>query len=114
MCTHPIDPKGIHLLHCAHGNKYTGTHDVVHNTFAIIEQDVGFHMGWKQLHALPSNASNSPHYQIDIMFIKDGIRTLVNIVFLDPTRVDLLPRSCASQGFDASNVVQAKKRSYRD
>jgi hypothetical protein len=25
LCTHPINPMGIHLLHCAHGNNYMGT-----------------------------------------------------------------------------------------
>jgi hypothetical protein len=36
---------GIHLLHCAHGNERMGTHDAIHNTFAAIAQDVGFHVG---------------------------------------------------------------------
>ncbi len=33
-CTHSIDLMGIHLLHCAHGNKHVRTHDAIHNTFA--------------------------------------------------------------------------------
>jgi hypothetical protein len=36
VCTHPIDLMGIHLLHCAHSNEHTGTHDVIHNTFSAI------------------------------------------------------------------------------
>jgi hypothetical protein len=36
---------GIHLLHYAHGNERIKTHDVIHNIFATIVQDVGFHMG---------------------------------------------------------------------
>jgi hypothetical protein len=38
-CTHSIDLMGIHLLHCAHGNKHMRTHDAIHNTFAIIMRD---------------------------------------------------------------------------
>jgi hypothetical protein len=38
-CTHSIDLMGIHLLHCAHGNKHARTHDAIHNTFAIIMQN---------------------------------------------------------------------------
>jgi hypothetical protein len=45
---------------------------------------------------------------------KDDIRSLVNIVIVNPTRVNLLPRSCAIQGFDAFDVVQAKERTYRN
>jgi hypothetical protein len=33
------------------------------------------------------------------MFTKDGIRTLIDIVVVDPTRVNLFPRSWATQGF---------------
>jgi hypothetical protein len=44
-CTHPIDPMGIHLLHCDHDNEHIGTHDGVRNTFATIVWDVGFHVG---------------------------------------------------------------------
>jgi hypothetical protein len=36
---------GIHLLHCAHGNKRIKTHDAICNTFAAIAQNVGFHVG---------------------------------------------------------------------
>jgi hypothetical protein len=46
------------------------------------------------------------------MLTKYGIHTLVDIVFGVPTWVDLLPQSCITQGFVASNVVQTKERSY--
>jgi hypothetical protein len=75
---------GIHLLHCVHDNEAMGTHDVVHDTFVAIMWDVGFHVGWKQLHVVPSTIFNSSYQQIDIMFTKDGIRTLVDIVIVDP------------------------------
>jgi hypothetical protein len=61
MCTHPLDPMGIHLLHCTHGNEQTTTHDVVRDTFAAIAQNVGFHMGRKQLYALHLTTLNSSH-----------------------------------------------------
>jgi len=44
VCTHPIDPMGIHLLCCAHGKECTGTHDVIYGTFAAIVRDASFHM----------------------------------------------------------------------
>jgi hypothetical protein len=59
MGTHPINRMGIHFLCCVHGNEHIGTHDVVPNTFDAIVQNVGFHMGRKQLHVLPSTTFNS-------------------------------------------------------
>jgi hypothetical protein len=59
VCTHPINLMGIHLLHCVHGNEHIKTHDVIRDTFATIAQDVGFHVGQEQLHALLSTTFNS-------------------------------------------------------
>jgi hypothetical protein len=52
-----------------------------------------------------------PHFTpINIMFTKDGIHTLVNVVITYPTWVNLLHWSCIVQGFVASKTAQAKKR----
>jgi hypothetical protein len=75
----------IHLLHCVHGNECTKTHDVVRNIFFAIAKDASFHMGQEQLHMLLSNMFNSSCQQVDIMFIKDGIHTLVNVIIANPT-----------------------------
>jgi hypothetical protein len=37
-----------------------------------------------------------------------------NIIIVDPMRMDLLPWSCATKGFDASDTIQAKETSYCD
>jgi hypothetical protein len=42
---------------------------------------------------------------------KYGIHTLANVVIVNPTQTNLLPRSCVIQGFDAFDGVQTKKRS---
>jgi hypothetical protein len=57
---------------------------------------------------------NSFCWQIDIVFTKDDICTLVGVIIVDPMQADLLPWSCATQGFDAFNVAQAKKMNYHD
>jgi hypothetical protein len=88
------------------------TKNGIHDTFATIAQDVGFYVGWKQLHVLLSITFNSFCRRVNIMFTKDGIRTLVIIIIADPTQVDLLSWSYITQGFVASNVVQAKERSF--
>jgi hypothetical protein len=82
---------GIHLLQCVHSNERTKTHNVIHDTFAIIVQDVYFHLGWKQLHVLPPTTFNSFHWLIHTMFTKNGIRTLVDVVIVNSMWMDLLP-----------------------
>ncbi len=114
VCTHPIDPMGIHFLHSTHVNKHIRTHDLIRDTFVAIVQDVGFHVRWKQLHALPSTTFNSSCQRINIVFTKDDIRTLFDVVNVDPTQADLFPRSCTTQWFVVLNVAQAKERSYCD
>jgi hypothetical protein len=66
-----------------------GTHDVVCDTFVAIAQDADFHVGWEQLHALPSTTFHSSCQQVDIVFTKDGICTLADVVIVDPTQIDL-------------------------
>jgi hypothetical protein len=77
-------------------------------------RDVGFHVGRKQLHVFPPITINSSHQQINIVLIKDGIYTLIDIIIIDLTRADLLPRSYTTQGFVVFDAVQAKERSYHD
>jgi hypothetical protein len=86
----------IHFLHHVHGNEHTGTHGVVHDTFATIVRNASFHVGWEQLHVLPSNTFNSSRRQVDIVLTKNDIRTLIDGVIIDPTRTDLLPQSCTT------------------
>jgi len=105
---------GIQFLRCAHGNERTRTHDAVCDIFVAIAWNVGFHIGQKQLYALHSTTFNSFHWQVDIMFAKDGIHTIVNIVIANPTYVDLFIRSCTTQKFVASNAILAQKKNYRN
>jgi hypothetical protein len=76
---------GIHLLRYTHGNECIGTHDVVCDIFATIVWEASFHVGWKQLHVFSLATSNSSYQQVDIVLIKYGIRTLIDIVIIDPT-----------------------------
>jgi hypothetical protein len=90
------------------------THDAIHDTFATITRDVGFHVKQKQLHAFLSTSFKSFRHQIDIVFTKNGIHTLINIIIANPTQMNLFPQSHAIQEFVASNATQAKKKSYRN
>jgi hypothetical protein len=86
----------------------TSIHDVVCDTFVTIVQDVTFHMGRKQLHALLSSMLNPSHWRVDIMLTKDGMCTLANVVIIDLMRVYLFLQSCTIQKSFASNAVQTK------
>jgi hypothetical protein len=105
MCTHPIDAMGVHLLHYAHDNEYTSTRDVIRNTFVAIARDVGFHVAQKQLHTFSSTTFHSFCQQVDIVFTKNGIHTLVDVVIVDLTQSDLLHRPYATQGFVTSKTT---------
>jgi hypothetical protein len=113
-CTHPIDPMGIHLLHCSHGNEHTSTHVVICNTFAIVAQDISFHLGQKQLHAFLSTTFNSSCWWINIVFTIDEIHILVDIIIANPMQTDLLPWSYTIQRFVTFNATQAKEKNYRN
>jgi hypothetical protein len=48
------------------------------------------------------------------MLTKDGIHTLANVFIVDPTQVDLLPQSCATQGFVAFDATQVEENNYHN
>jgi hypothetical protein len=104
---------GIHFLHYVHGNKRIGTHETICATFTTIVRNACFHVGREQLYVLPSTTFNSSRRQFDIVLTKNGICTLADIIIADPTRMDLLPQSCTTQRFVASDVTQVKEMSYR-
>jgi hypothetical protein len=115
VCTHPINPMGIHLLRCVHRNKHKWTHDIIHNTFVAIVKNVSFHTVHELLlHALMSTTFNSSRQWINIMFTKIGIHTLTNVVIVDVVIadlmwIDLLPWTCTIQKFIAFIQFKPKK-----
>jgi hypothetical protein len=98
----------VSTFYVAHDNEFMGTHDANCDTFVIIAWDVDFHVQWKQLHLLTSTTFHSFRWQIDIMFTKDGIHTLVDVVIADPIWVNLFRWSYAIGGFATFEI--AKKR----
>jgi hypothetical protein len=71
-------------------------HNVVCDNFATITSNANFHVGWKQLHTLPWTMFHSFCWWVDIMFTKDEIFTLADVVIVDPRRVDLCHGSCST------------------
>ncbi len=104
---------GIYFLRWTHGNEHIRAHNVVRDTFDAIVRNVSFHVGWEQLHALPSTTFNSSRQQVDIVLTKDGICTLADVVITNPMCADL-SQSCIIQGFVAFDAARAKKRNYHN
>ncbi len=71
-------------------------------------------MGQEQLHVLPFTMSNSSCRQVDVVFTKNGIHTVVDVVIANPTQVNLFFQSCTIQRFVAFNATQAKERGYHN
>lgn len=94
MCVHTIDLMSIHFLCCAQVYERSETHDAVCDIFATIAQNVGIHMWQEQLHKLPLPTFNSFCQRINLVFTKNGIHTLVDVVIADSMHVDLFPWSC--------------------
>jgi len=110
-CVHPIDLMGIHFLCRVHGNEHTITHDAICDTFVAITRDAGFHVGWEQLHALPSTTFNPFCWRINIVLTNDDIHTLADVVITSPSWTYFHPRSCAIQRLVALNASQTKENS---
>ncbi len=86
-------------LYCAHGGDKTASHDVIHDVFASIVRDVGFHVWRKQTHILPS-----PSFSIH----------LANVVIANPTQTNLVSHQTFSCGVVMTLVAQVKERLYCD
>jgi len=61
-----------------------------------------------------STMFSSFYQQVNIVFNKDDIHTLINIIIIDPTCANFLHRSCTIQGFTTSNVTQTKQKNYHN
>jgi len=76
--------------------------------FCYHSQDDNFHMGWKQLHVLPLTTFNSFCWRTNIVFNKDGIRTLANVATVNPMWMDVLSHFYTIQGITTFIAAQAK------
>jgi hypothetical protein len=102
---------GIHLLCCIHGNVCMGPWCNLQH-FCCHCVKCWLPCGMRTTTCASFDHFQSSHWWINIVFTKDGICTLTNIVIIDPTCPDLLLWSYTTQGFVAFDAIQAKKRSY--
>jgi hypothetical protein len=86
--------------------------DDVHVVFGILIHCFMQHPSSTFTKSLISFDSSFLQMFLDHMLTKDDICTLANVVIANPTRVNILPQSCTSQRFVASNAAQAKEMNY--
>jgi hypothetical protein len=90
MCTHPIDPMGIHLLRCTHSNECIETHDVIHDTFVAIVWNVG--SMWDDnnyMHFFPP--CSIPFVDKSTLCSLKMKFALINVVIANPTQTYFFP-----------------------
>jgi exonuclease I len=76
---------GIHLLHSTHGGEKIASHDAIQDVFAPIAKDAHFHVLWEQTRIFSLFFFVSSHQRVDIVLSFDGIRTLADVIIVDPT-----------------------------
>jgi hypothetical protein len=106
--THPIDLMGIHLLHCANGNKNicSSQHFCRHCVRNWLS------CGMRTITCISFNNVQLFSFINPYCAHQRWIHTLTNVVIGDPTCTDLFLWSCTTQKFIASNVIQVKERNY--
>jgi hypothetical protein len=65
ICSQPLDPMGIHLFWCVHGEKTTISHDVMWDVFVTTTRNVRFHISQAQTPCHAIFAMLSWHYVIN-------------------------------------------------
>lgn len=87
ICGQPLNLTKTHLLCYFHGGEHNASHNVVWDAFASIMKYARFYVNkFMSFHHLPFNI----HRQVDIMLLVDDIRTLANMVIVDPTQATLV------------------------
>jgi hypothetical protein len=87
---------------------------MVRNVFVSIARDMGFHASHEQTHVLPPPSLQSSYERVDIMLLVDGIRTLANVVIVDPTQVNLVSQTASFHRVVATMATQAKEGLYHN
>ncbi len=98
ICGHPLNPMGIHLLHCTHGGEKTTSHNVIRDAFMSIVRDVRFHILQEQTHILRPPSFQFFYQWINIVLLIDSIHTLANVVIVDHIRTDLVSKVAFFRG----------------
>jgi hypothetical protein len=111
VCTHPIDPLGIHLLWCSHGLNALG-HITQFLTSWHPFKEVGFHVVQEQLHILPSTMLQTSKQCVNIVLFKYEVQTLVDIfITIPPMQIFWLTHDLPRMTLE---IAQTKEKGYQN
>lgn len=106
-------PK-LFIVYYSHGGEWTTSHDMVWNAFVSIARNIGFHVSCEQTQVLRPPSLQSSCEWVDIMLLVDGIRTLPNVVIVDPTWMDLIFQIVSFHKVVTTIATQTKEGLYQD
>ena len=114
-CGYLLDPLGTHLLRCARGGKSTSSHDFVRDAVYHIIRESRQHAHWEHTSFLPTSAPMGWRGRVDIVISDAAVgHTLVDVVFADPTRRDLVERVARQDLIAATSAKRRKETHYLD
>ncbi len=79
------------------------------DAFTSIARDACFHVACEQTHVLSPLTFPFSRQLVNIVFSVDGIRPLVDVIIVDPIRVDLVSHVALSQGVAKIVMPQTKE-----
>jgi hypothetical protein len=114
MCTHPIDPMGIHFLCCFHGNEHTWTHDAISPHLCCHCVKCWFPCGMKT-----TTCASFNHVQLLLLMNWHCVHQIQHShlsrhYHYQPNTSGFTSLIFATQRFVTFDVVQAKEKSYHD
>jgi hypothetical protein len=81
------------------------SHDVVQNVFAAIAKKNEISCLQKQTHVLLLPTLQYSCCRVEIVLLVDGVHTLVDVVIVDPTQIDLVLQVVFSRGVVTTIMV---------
>jgi len=90
------------------------TYNAIQNSFASVARDIEFYVVCEQTHVLPISFFQSSWQWMDIVFSVNGTCTLVDVVIVDPTYVNLILWVDSSWGAITMIITQTKIVSYHN
>jgi hypothetical protein len=114
QCGHTNDDLGIHLLWCPCGNECKTIHDTFQDIIATIVLESRTHVKREVSHLFPCYTKR----RMDILITSNNFHTLMDIVIVDPTRIDIVTNinddnTCNNDGYSEEYILLRRMNTMR-
>jgi hypothetical protein len=109
-CGQVVDDTGIHLLRCRTGGETISVHDAVRDAVAQVLSGTLVQVRREVVLDLPGPPPQ--HIRADLTLIRDGRRTLADVVLANPLRQDIVGPASSQAGIAATRAVITKEEKY--